>query len=501
MRAFTWVLAATALTAAVLGVGPLRVVTAQSFQQSVKVTAPPNAGSNPDANLNSLACTSVGNCVGVGSYTDSSGNTQAMAATENNGAWRQAVEVTAPVGAASNPNATLNGISCTSAGNCEAVGSYDHTSDEAQAMAVAETNGTWAKAVKVSLPAGGDAGVLAGLYDVSCTSSGDCEAVGSYENTSPPPTTLAMAATETNGTWGQAVKVSSPGSGGTVLNILEGVTCTSAGNCEAVGLYGNSVNTGYAMAATETGGTWRQAVAVTAPAGAYGSPPQSSLDSLSCTSAGNCEAVGSYPLSSSSDQATEATETNGSWGQAVAVTSPTDAGSPPFVVLTGLSCTSAGNCQAVGYYTDSSSDNQAMSATETNGNWAQATKVTAPADSASNPSATLNGISCTSAGNCEAVGSYTNSSGNTQAMAASERAAPRITGFTPSSGPIGTKVTIRGTDLSGATKVTFNGRVATITSDTATKIVVHVPTGATTGKINVKTPGGTAKSATEFTVT
>ena len=446
MRAFTSVLAVTGLTAAVLCVGPDRVLATQSFQQAVKVTAPSNAGSNPDASLNSLACTSVGNCVGVGSYTDSSGNTQAMAATETNGAWGQAVEVTAPADAASNPSATLKGISCTSAGNCEAVGSYDHTSDEAQAMAVAETNGTWAQAVKVSLPAGGEAGNFAGLYGVSCTSSGDCEAVGSYNNISAPPTTLAMAATETSGTWGQAV-------------------------------------------------------AVTAPAGAYGSPPQSALDGLSCISAGDCQAVGTYPTSSNNDLAMEATETDGTWSQAVEVSSPADADTPPYVVLSHLSCTSAGNCQAVGWYTDSSGDTQAMEATETGGTWSQATKVTAPADAATNPSAILRGISCTSAGNCGAVGSYTDSSGDTQAMAASENATPTITSFTPTSGPIGTKVTIRGTNLSDATKVTFNGSVATTSSDTATKIVVHVPTGATTGKIKVKTPGGTAKSATKFTVT
>lgn len=143
-----------------------------------------------------------------------------------------------------------------------------------------------------------------------------------------------------------------------------------------------------------------------------------------------------------------------------------------------------------------------MEATEANGTWAQATKVAAPADAASNPSAILRGIACSSAGNCEAVGSYTDSDGNTQAMAASETApAPTITSFSPPSGPVGTKVTITGTNLSGATKVTFNGTAAIIKSDTATTIVVHVPTGATTGKIKVKTPSGTAKSATKFTVT
>jgi hypothetical protein len=78
---------------------------------------------------------------------------------------------------------------------------------------------------------------------------------------------------------------------------------------------------------------------------------------------------------------------------------------------------------------------------------------------------------------------------------------PEIKGFSPASGPVGTVVTIHGTNLAGATKVTFNGKAATITSDTATAIKAKVPAKATTGVIQVVTPGGKAKSATGFTVT
>jgi Ca2+-binding RTX toxin-like protein len=81
-----------------------------------------------------------------------------------------------------------------------------------------------------------------------------------------------------------------------------------------------------------------------------------------------------------------------------------------------------------------------------------------------------------------------------------EGAAPTITSFDPTSGPVGTSVTITGTDLSGATSVTFNGMAATITSNTATEIVTTVPADATTGPITVTTAGGTATGGT-FTVT
>jgi hypothetical protein len=79
---------------------------------------------------------------------------------------------------------------------------------------------------------------------------------------------------------------------------------------------------------------------------------------------------------------------------------------------------------------------------------------------------------------------------------------PFITGFSPSSGPVGTAVTITGNSFTGATKVTFGGVAATsfqVKKDT--EVDALVPTGAVTGPIAVTIPGGTATSATNFTVT
>ena len=80
---------------------------------------------------------------------------------------------------------------------------------------------------------------------------------------------------------------------------------------------------------------------------------------------------------------------------------------------------------------------------------------------------------------------------------------PTISSFSPSSGPVGTSVTINGTGLSGATAVRFGGVAATSFSvnPSGTQISTTVPSGAVTGKITVTTPGGTATSATNFTVT
>jgi hypothetical protein len=81
-------------------------------------------------------------------------------------------------------------------------------------------------------------------------------------------------------------------------------------------------------------------------------------------------------------------------------------------------------------------------------------------------------------------------------------ASPSIATVTPSSGPIGTSVTINGTSFVGASSVRFNGSPAGFSTNAAgTQILTTVPTGAASGPITVMTPNGTAQSGGNFTVT
>ena len=61
-------------------------------------------------------------------------------------------------------------------------------------------------------------------------------------------------------------------------------------------------------------------------------------------------------------------------------------------------------------------------------------------------------------------------------------------------------MTINGTNFTGATQVAFNGLAAVSFTVSASQISAKVPTGATTGKVSVTTPGGTATSAQTFRV-
>jgi hypothetical protein len=77
-----------------------------------------------------------------------------------------------------------------------------------------------------------------------------------------------------------------------------------------------------------------------------------------------------------------------------------------------------------------------------------------------------------------------------------------ITGFTPASGPVGTSVTLTGTNFTGVSAVAFNGTpTSNYTVHSSTSITVIVPAGATSGLIGVAASLGIGVSSIAFTVT
>lgn len=94
--------------------------------------------------------------------------------------------------------------------------------------------------------------------------------------------------------------------------------------------------------------------------------------------------------------------------------------------------------------------------------------------------------------------------GNITGITRTTSATVSIIEFTPNSGPVGAIVTIWGTGFSATpaqNTVRFNGTAATVSSAAVNKLVVTVPSGATTGTISVTSPNGSATSTQSFTVT
>ena len=71
----------------------------------------------------------------------------------------------------------------------------------------------------------------------------------------------------------------------------------------------------------------------------------------------------------------------------------------------------------------------------------------------------------------------------------------------PTSGKVGACVNILGTNLTGATSVSFDGTAAVFKVVSSSLIMATVPAGATTGKVQVVTPSGTLTSNVAFRVT
>lgn len=77
---------------------------------------------------------------------------------------------------------------------------------------------------------------------------------------------------------------------------------------------------------------------------------------------------------------------------------------------------------------------------------------------------------------------------------------PTIASFTPTSAAPGATVTVTGTGFTGATLVRVNGTTAAYTVVNSTTITLTVPNTATSGAIQVTTPGGVATSSGALTV-
>ena len=70
----------------------------------------------------------------------------------------------------------------------------------------------------------------------------------------------------------------------------------------------------------------------------------------------------------------------------------------------------------------------------------------------------------------------------------------------PGSGMVGAAIKILGTNLTGASSVSFNGMLAVFSVASSSEITATVPTGATTGEVKVVTPSGTLLSNVSFQV-
>jgi uncharacterized repeat protein (TIGR03803 family) len=92
------------------------------------------------------------------------------------------------------------------------------------------------------------------------------------------------------------------------------------------------------------------------------------------------------------------------------------------------------------------------------------------------------------------------SSGGLGTVFSLDQGLPAFVIAVPRFGKVGATVAILGTNIGGATEVTFGGVKAKITSNTATAIITKVPSSAKSGKVKVFSPGCNCSTLISFAV-
>ncbi len=222
------------------------------------------------ADVLSVSCGPAGSCAAGGSYVDRSGLRQGWVATARNGRWGRAAPVPGLAalnkGQGQGVGAQVGALSCASAGNCSAGGYYSVRGNRVQAFVVSQRNGKWGRAAGVPGLAALNAGGTALVSSVSCASAGNCTAGGHY--TGRRNRTQAMGGHRAERPLGPGGRRARPGR--PELRQRPGrrrqleVSCGSAGNCAAGGSYTARGGHLRGFVASQRNGKWGREITVPA---------------------------------------------------------------------------------------------------------------------------------------------------------------------------------------------------------------------------------------------
>jgi hypothetical protein len=287
----------------------------------------PNTALDRNNYLSDITCLSTSDCWTVGSSTDSIGTQdQSLAMHWDGTAW--SIVGVEPVDTSQTAETSLEGVACASTSDCWAVG-FSLIQDYAALLE--HWNGTtWALVPTPALP---DPSSKSIFYDVACTGTSDCTAVGVQWTTALTGSGLyqTLIAHWNGSAW---TIVPSPNTPPDQDNILSAVTCASATDCWAVG---SSDNYSEALIERWDGASWS---IVSAPQAG------SILNTVTCVSASDCWAAGPYYTPNPPAQTLLMHWDGNSWTPVVSPnTKPTDSNN-----LAGIACASSSDCWAVGQY-------------------------------------------------------------------------------------------------------------------------------------------------------
>jgi hypothetical protein len=401
--------AASLLVVMVIGVVTDRGAPAAAASQlgpTVDVRSPPNASAVSHSALSGVACSGARSCVAVGSYEDTSRAGLPMIATKTASGWTRAIALTLPVDHADAYSASgLAAVTCTSPGNCAAVGSYEDASRSLLPMLALESAGAWGAGATFALPTNAGANELGYLTSVSCVAVATCTAVGAFTDSQGSPELLAAS---TAAGKGKATEVTLPKGAGIAPRALgsvelTGVSCSDASDCVAVGSYLDGAGAYVPLRVGETKGVWRAAVRVALPRGspAIGS---AALEAVSCTSVGDCVAVGHDTDAAGNTEPIVERDSGGEWAPAVPIGLPLTRPSTIAASLSSVVCATR-SCVVVGELTASDGTSTPAVLINDKGRWEPLQRLGARSPTDPRPTSSgLSAVACPAPDACVAVG-------------------------------------------------------------------------------------------------
>jgi len=318
-----------------------------------------------------------------------------------------------PANSTSVPAAYGFAVSCSSFGNCVVGGSYADKSGKYQPLAVSENSGKWSRGVELKLPNDAPASLYARIEGVSCTRIGDCAAVGDYQKPFANAGRI-FAATETGGTWKQATELKLPPNAAWPPKAhVYAVSCWAVGSCAATGIYYDSANKGHAAWFTESKGSWHRGIELV-PSSDAGPTPYLAFNAIACQKGGLCVIAGSYRNAAGKWVGDGRIISHDTYLAVENIYLPPNADGL-WLDISSVSCPSSTKCVIVGAYTDTSGKIRPLSAVESNDVFKSATEITTVPPGQLHTS--LYAISCTAGGPCVAVGTYVDTANRYHAVA------------------------------------------------------------------------------------
>jgi hypothetical protein len=282
----------------------LMVQTGGVWQPAIRVPGLAGLNLGSDSQATSVSCSSPGNCMVGGFYSVMNGTAvevRPFVTTSTNHVWSEAVSI---------PGVTPNNI--------------DNLGPEYPRM-------------KVS---------------VSCPTDGTCVVGGYYSGYNsmfaPFRDRWGFVATGSGNTWTPVFTgdLLAPGTTPRIDSSVTSVSCATATSCTAIGAY-TTEGGRQGFIATLSGSTW---TADPLPGlAALNTADDATITSVSCVTNGTCALGGSY-LAGSQRHAFVASKVNGAWSDAVAVPQLNSMNLGGMSEVTAVSCSSTGDCSAIGIY-------------------------------------------------------------------------------------------------------------------------------------------------------